>query len=105
MSNRAKYLLKILISSQSTQQVKKITGKVVDTAGEPIIGANVVVKGSKSIGTITNADGKFSLTVPLRSKLTVSFIGYTSTTVEVGSLNNLTITLQEDANMTMPYKL
>jgi len=89
----------IIPSSQSTQQVKKITGKVVDTAGEPIIGANVVVKGSKSIGTITNADGKFSLTVPLRSKLTVSFIGYTSTTVEVGSLNNLTITLQEDANM------
>ena len=47
-------------SSQSTQQAKKITGKVVDATGEPIIGASVLVKGTGT-GTVTNVDGGFSV--------------------------------------------
>lgn len=86
-------------SSQSTQQIKKITGKVVDSAGEPVVGANVVVKGSTSNGTITDVNGNFTLSVPFKSKLNVSFIGYKTTTVEVGNQNSITITLEEDANM------
>ena len=46
------------LSSQSTQQAKTITGKVVDVAGEPIIGASVLVKGTTN-GTITDFDGNF----------------------------------------------
>ncbi|RRD92938.1 hypothetical protein EII33_02325 [Bacteroides heparinolyticus] len=63
-------------SSHSTQQAKKITGKVVDATGEPVIGANVVVKGSTSNGTITDVNGGFTLSVPPKSSLTISFIGY-----------------------------
>ena len=51
-------------SSQSTQQAKTITGKVVDVAGEPIIGASVLVKGS-STGSVTDIDGKFSVEAPV----------------------------------------
>ena len=47
-----------------TQQEKTVTGTVVDANGEPIIGANVVVKGTTT-GTITDMDGRFTLNVPL----------------------------------------
>ncbi|MGG6548742.1 UNVERIFIED_CONTAM: carboxypeptidase-like regulatory domain-containing protein, partial [Prevotella sp. 15_C9] len=49
-----------VLSSQSTQQAKKITGKVMDATGEPIIGASVLVKGTGT-GTVTNVDGNFSV--------------------------------------------
>ena len=55
---------------------KKITGKVTDEKNEPIIGANVVVKGSTT-GTITDMDGNFTLEVPDQATLLVSYIGYT----------------------------
>jgi len=96
MSNRAKYLLKILISSQSTQQVKKITGKVVDTAGEPIIGASVSIRGTNS-GAITNLDGAFSLSASIGSILVVSYIGYQTTEIRVGPTNSYTVTLKDDS--------
>ena len=92
-------MLSIRFSSQSTQQAKKITGKVVDSTGEPIVGANVVVKVSTSNGNITNVDGDFTLSVSPGSKLNVSFIGYKTKTVEIGKQNSLTITLEEDANV------
>ena len=53
----------------------KVTGKVVDAAGEPIIGASIMVKGSGT-GTVTDIDGNFTLNdVPENSKLEVSYIG------------------------------
>ncbi len=58
-----------------------------------------MVKGNKANGTITNADGKFTLSVSRGSKLAVSFIGYKAAMVEVGNQNSLTITLEEDATM------
>ena len=85
-------------SSYSTQQAKKITGKVVDNAGEPVVGANVVVKGTSN-GTITDVNGNFTLSVPPKSSLNVSFIGYKTKTVTIGNQNQLTIVLEEDANM------
>lgn len=53
----------------------KVTGVVVDANGEPIIGANVWVKGTTS-GVITNVDGNFVIDAPLHSVLTVSYIGF-----------------------------
>ena len=73
-----------------------VTGVVKDAKGEPIIGANVAVKGTTT-GTITDLDGVFHLQAPQNSVLTVSFIGYK--TVEVKALKNLTVVLQEDAVM------
>lgn len=63
------------------QQKITITGVVRDTQGEPIIGANVKVKGG-TIGTITDLDGVFKLTVSPESKLIISFIGYETATVQ-----------------------
>ena len=83
-------------SSQSTQQAKKITGKVVDATGEPIIGASVLVKGTGT-GTVTNVDGGFSVDAQLGSTLVISFVGYTSAEVKVGAGNVYTVTLKEDA--------
>ncbi|WP_315086695.1 SusC/RagA family TonB-linked outer membrane protein [Bacteroides heparinolyticus] len=85
-------------SSYSTQQAKKITGKVVDNTGEPVVGANVVVKGTSN-GTITDVNGNFTLSVPPKSSLNISFIGYKTRTVTVGNQSQLTIVLEEDANM------
>lgn len=82
---------------QSTQQTKNITGTIVDSKGEPIIGANVLVKGTNK-GTITNAKGKFSLNASQKAKLVVSFMGYITKTVDIKD-NGMTITLDEDSKM------
>ena len=74
---------------------KKVTGTVVDVAGVPVIGANVMVKGTTN-GTITDMDGKFTLEVPEGAVLQVSYIGYTNQEVVVGKNTILTITLKED---------
>ena len=63
--------------------------------GEPIIGANVVVKGTTN-GTITDIDGNFSLEVPDNAILVVSFIGYTDRTVEIGNSSKVMVSLSED---------
>lgn len=77
------------------QQKKHITGIVVDQNGDPIIGANVVEKGSSN-GTITDIDGNFSLQVSEKSILTVSYIGYETKDVKVGNQSKLQIALSED---------
>lgn len=96
------YILKsghqIVISSiQSTQQQenKKITGKVTDAKGEPIIGANVVVKGTTN-GTITDINGQFSIEATSNSILQISYIGYVAQDVLVDNKNNLVISIHED---------
>lgn len=75
---------------------KKITGKVTDEKNEPIIGANVVVKGSTT-GTITDMDGNFTLEVPDQATLLVSYIGYTPKEVAVKNQNNFSIMMIEDS--------
>jgi len=76
---------------------KKISGVVTDKKGESIIGATVMVKGDKT-GTITDMNGNFSLdNISDQSTLTVSYIGYASTDIRVGSQKNFTIQLEEDA--------
>lgn len=78
-----------------TQQVTKLKGVILDAkTGEPIIGANVLVKGTTN-GTITNFDGEYQLDAPVGSPLVVSFIGYK--TIEVkATANTQTIKLTED---------
>ncbi len=78
-----------------TQQTAKIRGTILDAKnGEPIIGANVLVKGTTN-GTITDFDGNYELEAPVGSTLTVSFIGYK--TIEVkATAEKQTIRLAED---------
>ena len=80
-------------------QTKKITGKVIDATGEPVIGANVVEKGNTGNGTITDIDGNFTLSVPAKAELQISFIGYKTATVKVGNQSAITVTLEDDSNM------
>lgn len=82
-------------TSASTQQSKRVKGTVVDKNGEPIIGANVVVKGTTN-GTITDIDGKFSLEVSDGALLDVSYIGYLNQEIKVGNQKQLAISLSED---------
>ena len=85
-----------VLSSQSTQQAKKITGKVVDAAGEPIIGASVLVKGSGT-GAVTDVNGNFSVDAAAGSTLEVSFIGYKSVIIKVANATTYNVTLQDDS--------
>ncbi|MBP6065146.1 MAG: carboxypeptidase-like regulatory domain-containing protein, partial [Bacteroides sp.] len=84
-----------VLSSQSTQQAKKITGKALDSKGEPIIGASILVKGTSN-GVITDLDGNFSLNAPQGSTLVASYVGYTKKEILVGASTSYTVVLTED---------
>ena len=78
------------------QQAKRqITGTVVDEQGEPVIGANVVEKGTTN-GIITDIDGKFALTVSDNTILEISYIGYNTQSIPVRNQTTMTIVLKED---------
>ena len=80
-------------------QQLQITGVVKDTNGEPMIGVTVMVKGTGT-GTITDIDGKYSVSVPgNKSVLTFSFVGYTTKEVTVGNQKSINVTLSEDSKM------
>lgn len=65
-----------------------------------VIGASVTVKGNNSVGTITDIDGNFKLSVPASAKeLVVSFVGYDNQTVLIGSKTHFDITLKESSVM------
>lgn len=77
------------------QTGKKVTGIVKDQNGEPIIGANVLEKGTTN-GTITDLEGKFILEVDDRASILVSFIGFVDQEISVKGQNILYLTLVED---------
>jgi len=80
-----------------TQQSKKvIKGKILDASGQPVIGANIVEKGTTN-GTISDMDGLFTLDVSDQAVLEVSYIGFVSQSVRVTGSGDLTITLREDS--------
>ena len=91
-------ILCILCSLGAMAQKKSITGVITDGAGESIIGASVVEVGTTN-GTITDFDGKFSLTIATGAKFTVSYIGYKSQTITVGAENTYNIVLKEDTEV------
>lgn len=84
--------------SAAPQQGEKkiISGTILDEAGIPVIGANVIVQGTTN-GTITDMDGKFSLEVTPDAVLEISYIGYSTQSIPVGSQTNFNVTLQEDS--------
>lgn len=84
------------VSVHETLQSKTVTGVVVDAAGVPVIGANVIVKGT-TVGTITDFDGNYSLEVPENAVLQISYIGYLTEEVTVGNKSSINVTLKEDS--------
>ena len=86
------------LATENTQQRIKVTGTIVDKSGEPIIGANIVEKGTTN-GTISDLDGRFTLNVQsATSVLVVSYIGY-KTTETSAKEKNTRITLTEDSEL------
>ncbi|MDR2810830.1 MAG: carboxypeptidase-like regulatory domain-containing protein, partial [Tannerellaceae bacterium] len=76
---------------------KTITGRVTDANGEPIIGANITVKGT-TIGTITDVEGNYMLSnVPANAVLVFSYIGMTSQDISVGDKRVIAVSLEETA--------
>lgn len=86
-------------STQGVQQQKNVVkGKVVDTKGEPVVGATIKEANTNN-GTITNVDGLFTITVQSNALLEISFIGYKTETLKATSDKMHTITLKEDNEM------
>lgn len=86
----------MLLSLTAYAQERTVTGKVYDAAGEPIIGASVVIQGTTQ-GIITDIDGAFQLKVQPSQTLVVSFLGYKDVILPVGNKNDFKITLEEDS--------
>ena len=84
---------------ETVLQQKAISGKVVDSKGESIIGANIMEKGTSN-GTITDFDGNFSLNLSAKSVLQISYIGYKTQEIPVSQLKaGAVITLKEDTEV------
>lgn len=79
-------------------QPKKVTGKVVDANGEPVIGATIKEQGTAN-GTITDFDGNFALNVADNAMLEVSYIGYKSQELKAVVGKTLSVTLKEDTEV------
>ena len=86
----------LLTQTTLAQAVSSIMGKVLDSTGESVIGASVLVKGTTS-GTITDIDGNFKLdNVPSNATLVVSYIGYQTQEIPVAGKKNFTVKLADD---------
>ena len=84
-------------AAQATGNAKKVSGVILDATGFPIIGANVVIKGTTN-GVISDLDGNFALEVPQGSKLQISYIGYLTKEITIdGNNTNYNIQLLEDS--------
>lgn len=77
------------------QQSRTITGTVTDNNGEPVIGANVIIKGT-SIGTVTDVNGKYTLEVPPKAILQISYIGYLTKEIVIDNNKTADVILIED---------
>lgn len=89
-------LFGLFLSLSAFAQQISVRGHVKDAAGEPVIGANVLVKGTAN-GTITDLDGNFILNAPQNSTVVVTFVGYKQ--VEAKAEKTMILTLQDDAQV------
>ena len=91
-------LTTLLLSMAMVLSAQNVTvkGSVSDNEGEPVIGATIKVKGSAT-GTVTNMDGEYSITCPSNATLEISYIGYSTQTINVNGRNNISVVLQDDS--------
>lgn len=93
--NEKAIILNLASAPTTPQQTRTVRGVVTDENGEPIIGANVVEKGTTN-GVITNIDGEFNLSVSPDAVLQISYIGYINQELVVGENNDFQFKLRED---------
>ncbi|WP_273373242.1 SusC/RagA family TonB-linked outer membrane protein [Alistipes megaguti] len=84
--------------SLQAQTRNQVSGRVTDAAGEPLVGATVVVVGTTT-GTTTDIDGNYAINAPAGGQLKFSYIGYAEQTVEIGTQSVINITLQDDSQV------
>lgn len=89
--------LLLMVTSLSAQE-KTVTGIVTDSANEPLIGASVLIQGTSN-GTITDIDGKYSITASPQEVLEFSYVGMVKQDVKVGTQHVINVTLKEDSQM------
>lgn len=89
-------VIKKITKTGNDTKRRKISGVVRDNQGEPVIGANVVVKGEELHGVITDFDGNFTLDVPENGSFEVSYIGYLTEVMPVKGKSNFIVNLKED---------
>ena len=82
-------------AEKKQQDGNKVSGRITDKSGEPIIGANVVIKGTTN-GTITDIDGNYTLEAPASAILQISYVGYLTQDVPVNGESRVDIRLVED---------
>ena len=82
--------------SQTAVQVK---GVVLDSNGQPVIGAGVIEVGTQGNGTVTGADGSFTLSINRGAKIRVSYVGYKTVTVTPTAGRTVNITLEEESEL------
>lgn len=87
---------KVVVSTAQSDDYKKVNGVVLDQAGDPVIGANVVEKGTTN-GAITDIDGKFSINAQSISTLQITYIGYNTQEVPINNRTTINIKLSEDS--------
>ena len=87
-------VLFLCMTTVMAQTKINIRGFVADQNGEPLVGTTIIVKGT-SLGTVTGADGSFNLSVPEKSVLVISSIGFNTVEVPATNKNAMKITLQE----------
>ncbi|MHB9056892.1 MAG: SusC/RagA family TonB-linked outer membrane protein [Paludibacteraceae bacterium] len=86
------------LGSNELQQGRRVSGKILDKNGSPIIGASIIQKGTSN-GTVTNVNGEFFLNLPDNAILEVSSVGYTTQQINSGSEAILNMTLEEDTKL------
>ncbi len=87
------------LSNDGIEQADKditVNGTVIDEFDMPVIGASIIIKGESGVGTITDFNGKFTLSVPSDAVLQISYIGYKTTEIAVNRQQVLKVVLQED---------
>ena len=94
-------LMLFVFSLSGMAQGIHVSGTVVDDAGDPLIGASVILKGQGNLGTVTDIDGNFQLVVPSeKSVLVFSYVGMAEKEVTVGKQRTLRVKLSENTELT-----
>ena len=84
---------------QQSQTAVQVKGVVLDSNGQPVIGAGVIEVGTQGNGTVTGADGSFTLSINRGAKIRVSYVGYKTVTVTPVAGRTANITLEEESEL------
>src|SRR5678815_5079893 len=87
----------LFFCAQLLAQNRTVTGKVADDNSQPVVGASVIIKGTRT-GTVTDSKGDFTLNIPSNAKtLVITGVGFVSHELAIGSETNFTVVLKQDA--------